>query len=54
MGRKLKKASGFFSSGNAGLASNFMDLAHNKLRDGGVLALVIPFAFVHGGKEHSH
>ena len=48
MGRKLKKAAGFFSSGNAGLASNFMDLAHNKLRDGGVLALVIPFAFVRG------
>ena len=48
MGRKLKKAVAQFGSGNAGLASNFMDLGHSKLRDGGVLALVIPFAFVRG------
>ena len=48
MGRKLKKAASLFSSGNAGLASNFMDLGHSKLKDGGVLALVIPFAFVRG------
>ena len=48
MGRKLKKAAGLFSSGHAGLASNFMDLAHGKLRNGGVLALVIPFAFIRG------
>ena len=48
MGRRLRRAAGLFSSGNAGLASNFMDLGHSKLRDGGVLALVIPFAFVRG------
>ena len=48
MGRKLKNAAGLFSSGNAGLASNFMDLGHSKLKDGGVLALVIPFAFLRG------
>ena len=48
MGRKLKKANRLFGSGNAGLASNFMDLGHSKLRDGGVLALVVPFAFVRG------
>ena len=48
MGRKLKKAAAAFSSGNVGLASNFMDLGHRKLKDGGVLALVIPFAFVRG------
>ena len=48
MGRKLKKAAGLFSSGHAGLASNFMDLGHRKLKDGGVLALVIPFAFIRG------
>ena len=48
MGRKLKKASTLFSSGNAGLASNFMDLGHSKLKGGGVLALVVPFAFVRG------
>ncbi len=49
MGRKLKKAAAQFGSGNAGLASNFMDLGHCKLKTGGVLALVIPFAFVRGG-----
>ena len=48
MQRKLNKASTLFSSGHAGLASNFMDLGHRKLKDGGVLALVIPFAFVRG------
>jgi len=35
--------------GNAGLASNFVDLAHAKLRPGGVLALILPFAAVTGG-----
>ena len=48
MGRKLKKAAGLFSNGHAGLASNFMDLGHSKLKEGGVLALVIPFAFARG------
>ena len=45
---KLQNAAALFSSGHAGLASNFMDLGHSKLRDGGVLALVIPFAFLRG------
>ena len=35
--------------GNAGLASNFIDLAHGKTRRGGVLALVLPASFVSGG-----
>ena len=35
--------------GNAGLASNFVDLAHAKLRPGGVLALILPFAAATGG-----
>ena len=48
MQRKLKKTRGSFGSGHAGLASNFMDLGHCKLRDGGVLAAVLPFAFVRG------
>ena len=48
MGRKLRKGRGPFGSGNAGLASNFMDLGHCKLRAGGVLAMVLPFAFVRG------
>ncbi len=48
MGTKLKQATSLFGSGHAGLASNFMDLGHSKLKDGGVLALVLPFAFVGG------
>ena len=35
--------------GNAGLASNFADLAHVKLRPGGILALVLPSVCVSGG-----
>jgi len=34
--------------GNAGLASNFIDLAHIKLRPGGTLALVLPATFMQG------
>ena len=34
--------------GNAGLASNFIDLAHAKVKPGGVLALVLPLAVVSG------
>ena len=34
--------------GNAGLASNFIDLAHVKLKPGGVLALVLPATFAQG------
>ena len=34
--------------GNAGLGSNFLDLAHEKLVPGGVLALVLPMTFVQG------
>ena len=48
MQRKLKKARSRFGSGHAGLASNFMDLAHRKLKDGGVFGAVLPFAFVRG------
>jgi len=39
---------GKFGNGNAGLASNFMDLAHAKLKNGGVLAMVLPFSFTTG------
>ena len=51
MSARLKAVSGRcrFGHGNAGLASNFMDIAHAKLKPGGVLALVLPFAFVAGG-----
>ena len=33
-------------SGHAGLASNFVDLAHAKVKPGGVVALVLPATFV--------
>ncbi len=34
--------------GNAGLASNFIDLAHAKVKPGGVVALVLPASFTQG------
>ncbi len=51
MSTRLKAVSGScrFGHGNAGLASNFMDIAHAKLKPGGILALVLPFSFVSGG-----
>ena len=36
------------SNGNAGLPTNFIDLAHLKLRPGGILALVIPITCIRG------
>ncbi len=45
---KLKKSGNLAGHGNAGLASNFIDLAHAKTRPGGVLALVLPASFVSG------
>ena len=46
---KLKKSGDLAGHGNAGLASNFIDLAHVKLKSGGVLALVLPAACISGG-----
>ena len=34
--------------GNAGLSSNFIDLAHAKLKPGGVLAMVLQATFAQG------
>ncbi len=34
--------------GNAGLASNFIDLAHTKVKPGGIVALVLPATFARG------
>ena len=48
MSSMLRKCKPEFGHGNAGLASNFMDLGHRKLRDGGVLALVLPFSVAAG------
>lgn len=45
MRRSLSDPAG---NGNAGLASNFLDLAHVKLKPGGVLALVLPASFAQG------
>ena len=44
----LKKNGNIAGHGNAGLASNFVDLAHVKIKPGGVLALVLPAAFLSG------
>ena len=48
MSNVLKRTKGKFSHGNAGLASNFLDLAHRKLKRNGVLAAVLPFTFAKG------
>ena len=46
--KKIRKPS-MVGHGNAGLASNFIDLAHAKVRtSGGVLALVLPASFLQG------
>ena len=39
--------------GNAGLASNFIDLAHVKLKPGGILGLILPATFAAGGSWES-
>ena len=43
----------YAGQGNAGLGSDFTDLAHIKLKPGGVLALVLPATFAQGGKSWS-
>lgn len=48
MSSKLRRSKPEFGHGNAGLASNFMDLGHRKLAEGGILALVLPFAATRG------
>ena len=49
MSAKLNRMRAVAGHGNAGLASNFIDLGHAKLKDGGVLALVLPLPFAGGG-----
>ncbi len=50
MSVELKKMTkpGMAGDGQAGLASNFIDLAHKKLKPGGVLALILPSTFIQG------
>ena len=46
--KKIRKPE-MVGNGNAGLASNFVDLAHAKVRNpGGIIALVIPASFLQG------
>ena len=45
---KMFRRQSMVGHGNAGLASNFIDLAHAKVRSSGVLALVLPAAFLQG------
>ena len=47
MATKLKSLSTSETAGggNAGIASNFIDVADVKIKDGGVLALILPFTF---------
>ena len=47
MARKLKKIS-TGRHGNAGIAANFLEVAHAKVKHGGVLAMILPFTFVNG------
>lgn len=46
--RYRRKLRGPVGDGNAGLGSDFSDLAHLKLKEGGILALVLPFAVTAG------
>ena len=50
MSKKLRgiKDHNLAGNGQAGLASNFIDVAEAKIKEGGVLALVIPFTFTAG------
>lgn len=49
LAENIKLISGMKAShGNAGIASNFIDLAHAKLKPGGVLALIVPASLVSG------
>ena len=48
MSEALKHLRGGCSHLNAGLGTPFIDLAHKKLKPGGVLALVLPYSFVQG------
>ena len=46
--RKRRPLQVIAGNGNAGLASNFIDLAHEKIAPNGVLALILPFTFTCG------
>ena len=50
MSKKLSavRSKEFAGTGNAGLASYFIDVADSKVKEGGLLALVIPLAFAVG------
>ena len=45
---RLGRNSDTAGHGNAGVGANFIDIAHRKLKEEGVLALVLPLTFVNG------
>ena len=49
---RMKHSNERASNGNAGIATNFLDLAHTKLAKGGSLGLILPFTFVQGESWH--
>ena len=48
MSKALRSMPRQFGNGNAGLASDFLDVANAKLKRGGTLAMVLPFSFISG------
>ena len=48
MSIKLRSSPGAAGHGPAGLASYFVDVAHTKLKPGGILALIVPFTVNNG------
>lgn len=46
--KMIRKLGVYASDGNAGLATDFFDLAHRKLKPGGVLAFVLPVTLATG------
>ena len=48
MAEKLQSYKSRFAFGHAGLAANFMDLAHVKLKPEGIMALILPATFTSG------
>ena len=57
MSKKLKRLRGKLDSpighGNAGIASNFCDLAHLKVKPGGIVALILPATVANGSSWNS-
>ena len=48
MRRRMKSLPRIAGNGHAGVGSYFVDLAHAKVRPGGVIGLILPFSFCRG------